>query len=71
MSVWQPVGDPVRSLTVAMTLKCEHCSAPIPINGPAQQAHCRSCQRDSPMRRLAKELELASEQGSRAQVSQV
>jgi hypothetical protein len=61
MSAWQRVTDPVRSLTVTMTLKCEHCSGPIPINGPARTAHCHACQRESPMRRLAKELALASE----------
>ncbi len=53
--------DAIRSVTVAMTVQCEHCSAPVPINGPVQQAHCRNCQRDFPIARLHEELALASE----------
>lgn len=49
------------SLTVALTVKCEHCSAPVPVNGPAQHVHCRNCQRDSTLEHLHENLALASE----------
>ncbi|MFV8753236.1 hypothetical protein ACNOYE_22030 [Nannocystaceae bacterium ST9] len=55
------MADTVNTLTVTMTVRCEHCSAPVPINGPLRRAHCRNCQREFPIARLHDELALASE----------
>lgn len=53
-------SETVRCVTVTLTVKCEHCSAPVPVNGPTERVHCRSCQRDSTLADLHEHLALAS-----------
>jgi len=58
---WQPVAGQVKHLTVQMAVKCNHCARPVPLNGPTNVAHCESCTKDSPLRRVPEELALAAE----------
>jgi Zn finger protein HypA/HybF involved in hydrogenase expression len=54
------MSETIRSVTVTLSVKCEHCSTPVPINGPTQRIHCRSCQHDSTIDDLHEHLALAS-----------
>jgi hypothetical protein len=58
---WQPANVRVRSVTMSMSVTCDHCSQPIPLNGPTQLAHCGNCMKDTPLNRQFEELCLAAE----------
>ena len=44
-----------------MAVKCNHCAAPVPLNGPTTVAHCENCYKESPLGRVPEELALAAE----------
>lgn len=44
-----------------MSVPCDHCASPVPVNGPTRSVHCGACQRDTPLSRVPAELALASE----------
>ncbi len=44
---WSDVGGEVRSLTVTVSIRCDHCRLPVPINGPVQVARCPHCSKDA------------------------
>jgi hypothetical protein len=51
----------VSFVAVSMSVTCNHCSQPVPLNGPTQLAHCDNCMKDSPLGRQFEELCLAAE----------
>lgn len=58
---WQAVGEPVALATVTVSVRCEHCAAPVPVNGPARRAHCQRCLRATELPRLGESLNAAIE----------
>ncbi len=60
-TTWQAVQGTVGHVTVMMAVKCNHCAAPVPLNGPTKVAHCENCYKESPLGRLPEELALAAE----------
>jgi hypothetical protein len=56
---WQAVGEPVAVATVTVSVPCEHCAAPVAVNGPARRAHCQRCLRATELTRLGEFLEAA------------
>lgn len=59
---WKPITQPVKHVALTMSVPCDHCAKPIPINGPTQRLHCDHCQRETTLTRMAEELSLAAEQ---------
>lgn len=53
---WERVRREVHHLTLTMSMDCEHCGAPIPVNGPARVVHCANCLRDTPIPSLPSHL---------------
>ncbi len=60
-NAWESVRGTVKHVAMRMSVTCDHCAAPVPINGPSQLAHCDNCMKDTPLRRIHKELVLAGE----------
>ncbi len=58
---WRPLLEKPGFLTVTMSVRCEHCAQPVPVNGPVRRVHCANCEEDTPLYRLHEELVLASE----------
>jgi predicted RNA-binding Zn-ribbon protein involved in translation (DUF1610 family) len=57
---WREVGGDLRIATLTMSTTCVYCAQPIPINGPAQVAHCPHCSKDAPVPDLYKVVCLAA-----------
>lgn len=58
---WRPLPGKPGFVTLTMSVRCEHCAQPVPVNGPARQVHCANCEGDTPLHRLHEELVLVSE----------
>lgn len=58
-SVARNVGD-VRSLTLTMSIVCDHCALAVPVNGPTQLAHCPHCSKEMPVAHLCEVLAFAA-----------
>ena len=56
MSTWQDVTTKVEAITFTMTMACDHCALPIPLNGPMREARCGNCQRTTKVTTLGNEL---------------
>lgn len=57
---WRPVEPPARHFTLTMSVTCDHCAQPVPVNGPTRSVHCPNCDGDSRPPDLPEELVLAA-----------
>lgn len=58
---WQQAAGGIGSVSLRLSVKCNHCATAVPLNGPTQLAHCDNCLKDSPLTQVPEELALAAE----------
>ncbi len=58
---WRKLEKPLDFATVTMSVTCDHCAQPVPVNGPARRVNCANCLKDTPLSRVPEELALAAQ----------
>ncbi len=66
---WSPVVGEVAHLSLRLSILCDHCDRPIPVNAPVKRVQCDACLESTPLRGFGSVLSRAQNpRGSRFEV---